>query len=125
MTKALPFTAASQVLQRLIEQYGLQGPMAEYRLREHWAEVVGDQIAAHAQPDQIRFHKLYLSVDSPAWMQELAFLKPTLLEKVNGALRHYKAEYTVAEITLRLGSSAPIPEHSNVTRPNHPKQGQG
>jgi predicted nucleic acid-binding Zn ribbon protein len=121
MPKVLPFTSANQILQRLIEQYGLQGPMAEYRLREHWKEVVGDQIAAHAQPDQIRFHKLYLSVDSPAWMQELAFLKPTLLEKVNEALRHYKADFTIKEITLRLGSSAPTPAQSTVTPPKHLK----
>lgn len=72
--------------------------MAEHRLREHWAEVVGDQIASHAQPDQIRFRKLYLAVDSPAWMQELAFLKPTLMEKVNAALRRFRADFHIQEV---------------------------
>lgn len=121
MPKALPFTSASQILQRLIEQYGLQGPMAEHRLREHWGEIVGDQIAGHAQPDQIRFHKLSLFVDSPAWMQELAFLKPTLLEKVNAALGQFKADFTVQEIILRLGVSAPTPTPSPVTPPKKRK----
>lgn len=108
MPKALPFTSADQILQGLIAQYGLEGPMAEHRLREHWAEVVGDQIASHAQPDQIRFRKLYLAVDSPAWMQELAFLKPTLMEKVNTALRRFRADFHIQEIVLKLGQPAPL-----------------
>lgn len=121
MPKALPFTSADQILQGLIAQYGLEGPMAEHRLREHWAEVVGDQIAAHAQPDQIRFRKLYLAVDSPAWMQELAFLKPTLMEKVNTALRRFRADFHIQEIVLKLGQPAPTPLHSTGTLKKHRK----
>jgi len=112
MPKPLPFRSADQILQGLITQYGLEGPMAEYRLRENWAEVVGDHIAAHAQPDQIRFRKLYLAVDSPAWMQELAFLKPTLLEKANAALRQFRADFQIQEIILTLGQPAPTPAQS-------------
>jgi len=105
MPKASSFTSASQVLQRLIAQYGLEGPLAEHRLREHWAEIVGNQIAGHAHPDKIRFRKLYLSVDSPAWMQELAFLRPTLLEKVNAALYRFQAGFHIEELILQLGPS--------------------
>ena len=82
--------------------------MAEHFLKQRWAEIVGEQIAGHTQPDQIRFHKLYLSVDSPPWMQELSFLKSTLLEKVNAALIDHNAGLTVHEIVLRLGSSGSI-----------------
>jgi len=85
--------------------------MAEHRLRENWAGVVGDQIAAHAQPDQIRFRKLFLAVDSPAWMQELSFLKPVLLQKVNAALNQFRAGFHLQEITLKLGHpTAPKPK---------------
>ena len=110
MPKSPSLTSVSHVLQHLISQYGLEGPLAEHRLREHWVDVVGNQIAGHAQPDKIRFRKLYLSVDSPAWMQELAFLRPTLLEKVNAALRRFKAGFHIQEVILQLGpsiSSAP------------------
>ena len=109
MAKTQSLIAASQVLQRLIAQYGLAGPLAENRLREHWAEIVGNQIAGHAQPDKIRFHKLYLSVDSPAWMQELAFLKPTLIDKVNSALHRFQAGFNIQEIILQLGPSTSTP----------------
>lgn len=93
--------------------------MAEHHLREHWVEIVGEQIAAHAQPDQIRFHKLYMAVDSPAWMQELAFLKPTLLEKINAALGRPQTRFLIEEIILRLGFSAPGPQESLVAPPKN------
>ncbi|HTN43601.1 MAG TPA: DUF721 domain-containing protein [Nitrospiria bacterium] len=118
MPKPQSLTAASQVLQGLIAQYGLSGPLAEYRLREHWAEIVGNQIAGHALPDRIRFHKLYLSVDSPAWMQELTFLKPTLIDKVNAALHRFQAGFRVQEIILQLGPpSSTAPDTTMETRP--------
>jgi len=117
MPKALPFASANQVLQLIIEQYGLQGPMAEHHLKQHWVKIVGEQIATHTQPVQIRFHKLYLSIDSPSWMQELAFLKSELLEKINGALTEYQAGVHVEEIILRLGSSASWPSHSSPPPP--------
>jgi predicted nucleic acid-binding Zn ribbon protein len=117
MAKAQSLIEASQVLQRLIAQYGLAGPLAEHRLREHWAGIVGNQIAVHAQPDKVRFHKLYLSVDSPAWMQELTFLKPTLLDKVNSALDRFQAGFHIQEIILQLGpSTSTVPDTAQETR---------
>jgi hypothetical protein len=90
----------------------MEGPMAEYRLREHWTEIVGNQISAHAQPDQIRFRKLYLTVDSSAWMQEMSFLKPVLFEKVNAALNRFRAGFHLQEIILRLGQTTPTAKPS-------------
>ena len=116
MAKALLFTSISQVIQGLISQYGLEGPMAEHRLREQWAEIVGQPIADHTRPDQIRYRKLYLFVDSPAWMQEMLFLKPVLLEKINSALGRLQIRtpgtpggFDLKEIVLRLDPSLPGP----------------
>jgi len=92
--------------------------MALEYLRQHWSEIVGGQIAGHAQPDQIRFHKLYLSIDTPPWMQELAFLKSTLLEKVNAALTEHDAGCSIQEIIFRLSSSPSSIPPPNQKRPN-------
>lgn len=109
MPKLSSFSSANQVLQDLIVRYGLEGPLAEHRLREHWAEIVGPQIAAHARPDKIRFRKLYLSVDSPMWMQELTFLKSTLIDKVNSALNRFQDRFHIQELILQMGPSSPPP----------------
>lgn len=114
MPKPLPLSSIQEVLRGLIAQYGFEGPMAEHRLREAWSGIVGVRIAAHTRPDQIRFNKLYLSVDSTAWMQELAFFKPALLEKVNRHLlkENGGGEFALKEIVLRLEPGLPPPGSS-------------
>ena len=39
-------------------------------------------MASHTWPAQIRFKKLYLIVRNSVWLQQLTFLKPALLAKL-------------------------------------------
>lgn len=89
--------------------------MVEYRLRSEWPSIVGNNVAQHALPDHIRFNKLYLSVDSPGWIQELTFFKPELLRKTNAALKRLETDIQVKEIVLRLDrglSAGPDPQQN-------------
>ena len=56
-------------------------------LARAWKEVVGERAAAHTMPAWIKKDVLWGYVDSSSWMQELSFMKPQILEKVNGHLR--------------------------------------
>lgn len=96
----------SNVLLGLLKSRGLEKTIWEYRLAENWARVVGPQIAAHAQVEQLRGGKLYLQVDHPGWMQELALMKPQLLRQLD-------PEAGVTEIILRLSRGAPEPPETN------------
>lgn len=67
--------------------------------------MLGEPIASHTWPDQIRFKKLYLVVRNSVWLQQLTFLKPTLLGKINAEA----GTELVTEIVLRVGE---IPSHN-------------
>lgn len=56
-------------------------------LARAWKEVVGERAAAHTMPAWIKKDVLWGYVDSSSWMQELSFMKPLLLEKVNEHIR--------------------------------------
>jgi hypothetical protein len=61
------------------------------RLRLHqvflfWDEVVGGEIARHAQPRVIRGGVLWLAVSDSIWMQQLQFERHQLLELLNARL---------------------------------------
>jgi len=71
------------ILSRLAKRLGLESRLFELRLQRQWYEIVGDPIAAHTWPDQIRFKKLYLLVRNSVWLQQLTFFKPALLAKIN------------------------------------------
>ncbi len=74
------------ILQGLLLQRGMSERLREYRAWQVWNEVVGPQIAAHAQPCGIRDGVLEVKVDQPVWMQQLQLLKPKLLARLNECL---------------------------------------
>jgi predicted nucleic acid-binding Zn ribbon protein len=93
------FHPVSDVLSRVAHKLGLETRLLEVQLKRRWAEIVGEQIAAHTRPDQIRFKKLSVVVENSVWLQQLTFLKPELLDKINGVADRD----IVTEITLRVG----------------------
>lgn len=89
----------STILSGLAKRLGLESQLFHQRLQHDWRELVGEPIAAHTWPDQIRFKKLHLIVRSSVWMQQLTFLKPMLLEKLAGRA----GTDLVHDITFKVG----------------------
>lgn len=48
-----------------------------------WKEVVDERVGRNAEAIKISNRTLYLSVSSPAWAQELSFLKKEIIERYN------------------------------------------
>lgn len=91
------------ILSGLAKRLGLESRLVELRLQHRWHEIVGEPMASHTWPSQIRFKKLYLVVRNSVWLQQLTFLKPTLLIKI-------QAESTaeaVTDIAFRVGELPP------------------
>ncbi len=107
------------ILAGVAHRLGLESKLFEARLRRHWTDIVGEPIATHTRPDQIRFKKLCVFVHNSVWLQQLTFLKPVLLEKVNAMA----GETLVTEIVLRIGefsaegASSPPPSTLETTQP--------
>ena len=89
----------SSTLGSMLKALGLQSHLSGYRIFGQWEQTVGAVIARHARPQTVRGTKLYLSVDSPAWMQQLSLMKPELIEKVNKNL----GRDAIKDIALKLG----------------------
>jgi hypothetical protein len=91
--------SVASILDGLARRLGLETHLFEMRLRRDWPGIVGEQIAAHTRPEQIRFKKLLIHVRHSVWLQQLTFLKRELLGKINAAA----GESLVSEIVLRFG----------------------
>lgn len=87
------------ILSGLSKRLGLESRMLELRLQRRWRDIVGEPMASHTWPAQIRFKKLYLIVRNPVWLQQLTFLKPALLAK----LQAESATESVTDIAFRVG----------------------
>ncbi len=58
-----------------------------FLLFRQWEAIVGKDIATHVIPAWLRKDTLWLYVDSAAWMQEIGFIQPDLLPKINAYLQ--------------------------------------
>lgn len=98
-----PFTPLSTAVEHFIRNRGLEGKLREHTLQNRWDEIVGEPISSHTRPDTIRFGTLHVLVDSSAWLQQLTFLKPELMRKVES----YLGKGSIKDIVLRLGRQTP------------------
>lgn len=89
----------ASILDDIAQRFGLSVKLLEHRLQRQWPAIVGEHVAAHTRPESIRFKKLYVIADSSVWVQQLAFLKPSLLVSINTAA----GNPVVADIVLRVG----------------------
>lgn len=104
------------ILSGLAKRLGLQSHLFELQLQQQWREIIGEPIASHTWPAQVRFKKLYLIVRNSVWLQQLTFLKPTLLAKLN----EQAGAELITDIAFRVGE-IPIPDQQ-IAAPTHSLQ---
>jgi len=87
------------VLEKTLKSLEIDVPLKTYSIFGAWKEIVGDSLTLHTQPRSIRNRILFIDVSHSTWMQQLQFLKPTLLEKINTFL----GEPHIQDIRFKLG----------------------
>ena len=115
MAKRPSLNPLPDILSRFLKTHGMAIPMLECRLQQHWREIVGDHVARHTWPESIRHRKLYLVAENSVWLQQLLFLKPELLAKINGAADGE----ALTDIVLRVGT-LPVPSAGESPPAPHP-----
>ena len=69
--------------------------------RETWRRILGERIARHSSPRAYRGGTLTVTVASPVWAQELSFLTPVILSKLQAG------GFQVAEVRWHVASLPP------------------
>ena len=91
------------ILEKTLKNLEIDVPLKTYSILGAWNEIVGESVAVQTQPRSIRNRILFIDVSHSTWMQQLQFLKPTLLEKVNSFL----GEPLIQDIRFKLGKISP------------------
>jgi hypothetical protein len=89
----------SDLLGPAAKSFGLEDPRAVASLWRRWAEVVGDHIAAHAEPTSLREGVLKVRADSPVWATEITYLA----EEIRAAIERELGPGSVRSVTVWTG----------------------
>jgi hypothetical protein len=73
---------AEDILRRLFGRYADQDQEGLIGFFAQWQKLVGTDLAAHAEPVDIKNGALYLEVDHPAWLQRLHTKQADILKAV-------------------------------------------
>ncbi len=72
----------STILSSTLKHLQLEKPIQKYSVMNNWEDIVGEKIAEKTKPSHFSGDTLVVGVDSHAWMTELNFMKPAILEKI-------------------------------------------
>lgn len=63
--------------------YGLDDALSAGMLWKRWLDVVGHDVAAHAEPTSLRGGVLRVRADSPVWAHEIGYLADEIKKRAN------------------------------------------
>ncbi|HOO91261.1 MAG TPA: DUF721 domain-containing protein [Syntrophales bacterium] len=70
-------------LETILKRKKILLDLIDYRILDVWKRSVGPQISANTNPFKFKNNTLFVHVSSPAWMQQLRFMKQEIMDKVN------------------------------------------
>ena len=95
-----PANPTNKLVPAVMKQLGLEQRLQQSQVFYLWPNIVGSDIARHAQPVSLRNGLLVVAVDHPVWLQELVrYDKPLILQKV----RERIGKQAVRDICFRIG----------------------
>lgn len=72
-----------QLLEKFVTDNNLRNGLSQVELMQVWPEIVGHFISRHTTELRIGKNTLYISLDSPACREELAYRKSLIISKIN------------------------------------------
>ena len=102
-------TRVSTDLKSVLRAIGKGQPGVHPEIWARWNEIVGANLARRTMPRSLQGKTLFVDVANSAWMQEISFLKPMLIEQLGEAV----GENVVREIRLSVNPAMarrPTPE---------------
>ena len=114
MRKRSLLTTLDSLLKDVAHDLKFEDKMEQVMLYRLWNEAVGEQIARNASPVLVRADVLHVNVSSSVWVQQLQFLRDTMLEKINANLSGRK----IKDIRFKIGPlPAAPPQHAAASLP--------
>jgi len=88
-----------KILERFLKRKGFLKKINEFKGRDLWLKVVGDDIASNTQPLEVRDGILFIKTANPILSNELLYLKKEIMGKINKEI----GSKTIRDIYFKTG----------------------
>lgn len=85
----------NEVIDEFLASYRLEGKLNEVKLISSWETIMGKTIARHTKEIYVKNKILYISLDSAALRQELAYAKDKIMALLNTEAKQLLIENVV------------------------------
>ncbi|MFW5776058.1 MAG: DUF721 domain-containing protein [Spirochaetota bacterium] len=89
---------ADDLIQRFLDSIGQAEGSAYIGLFKSWEPIVGERIAAHSRPVDVRGHSLVVEADHPGWVQMVMMKR----NRIVGELERRFPQLGITGITVRV-----------------------
>jgi predicted nucleic acid-binding Zn ribbon protein len=93
------FVHIGSVIRDMLNKHRLQTDASLIRVWDIWEKAVGGTIAENTRPAAFKGDLLIVNATSSSWLQQLRFLKPEIIQKVNHAI----GTVSVKDIKFKVG----------------------
>jgi predicted nucleic acid-binding Zn ribbon protein len=98
--RAVRARVADQVVSKVLGDLKMDSRRAEIEIVKVWNSLIDPNIAAHAQPANLRNGTLFVNVDSSAWLSEIVrYRRKEILDR----LQHSFGKSYIQKISFRIG----------------------
>jgi hypothetical protein len=105
------FVAVGDALERVRAELGLPEPGAFDTLTSRWHDIVGEEVATHAQLRSVRDGVAVIVADGPVWASQLRYLEAAIVEGASAAV----GPGVVREVRVRVGGAEGPGDGANST----------
>jgi predicted nucleic acid-binding Zn ribbon protein len=85
-TRVNKTVSLKEELDEFMKYFGVDGRMQEMKIYEAWETCVGESIAKHSAPVEIKNYKLFVKAENAVWRYELSLRKTEIIESLNKVL---------------------------------------
>lgn len=85
-----PYVTLATALQKALSAPKISRHVRAAEISQEWEALVGMAIAKHVQPVSLDAGILTLKADSSVWRQQIALMKPELLDRISNRISQHK-----------------------------------
>jgi len=93
------FVHIGSVIRDMLNNHRLETDTSLVRVWDIWEQAVGEVVAANTRPAAFKGNLLIVNATSSSWLQQLRFLKPEIIHKIN----HLIGGVPVKDIKFKIG----------------------